>query len=270
MHPVMALFGRQIPAYGVMAVIGFLAGLALTAMLSRRYGLRVEDGVYLFTMASLGAVIGAKLLYFLTVLPTLLADLPLLFTSPETFGAKYLAGGMVFYGGLFGFLLVALRTAKAYGDDRGEAALTILPGALLLAACGRIGCFLVGCCYGEPTGIPIGIVFSDSPFAPAGTPLFPTQLTEVGFDLLLGVIILLAGIWAEPSTRHQTGLRMLTGYLVAYAVFRFFLEFFRGDTERGILLGLSTSQWISLILITALVLRMRIKQNPWRRRGSDF
>jgi phosphatidylglycerol:prolipoprotein diacylglycerol transferase len=34
-----------------------------------------------------------------------------------------------------------------------------------------------------------------------------------------------------------------------YGTVRFFDEFLRGDEYRGILLNLSTSQWISLILI---------------------
>ena len=37
-------------------------------------------------------------------------------------------------------------------------------------------------------------------------------------------------------------------YAVSYSLVRFVLEFYRGDTVRGILLGLSTSQWISIIL----------------------
>ena len=253
MHPLFVFFGREIPAYGVMAVLGFLAGLALTAILARRYGFRVEDGVYLFTMGALGAVIGAKLLYFLTVLPALVTDLPLLFSAPETFGARYLAGGMVFYGGLLGFLLVVYRTAKSYKDDSGEAALVLLPGAALLAACGRVGCFLVGCCYGRPTGLPIGVVFSVSPFAPAGVPLFPTQLAEAGCELLLGGIILVLGLRTAPAKRAQTGRQALSVYLAVYALLRFILEFFRGDAARGLLAGLSTSQWISLLLLAGLM-----------------
>ena len=41
--------------------------------------------------------------------------------------------------------------------------------------------------------------------------------------------------------------RSIELYLVLYAVVRFGLEFFRyDDAERGILAGMSTSQWISL------------------------
>ncbi len=38
-------------------------------------------------------------------------------------------------------------------------------------------------------------------------------------------------------------------YLIGYGIERFILEFFRYDSIRGIFFGLSTSQWISIILI---------------------
>ncbi|MCH5303712.1 MAG: prolipoprotein diacylglyceryl transferase, partial [Ruminococcus sp.] len=43
-------------------------------------------------------------------------------------------------------------------------------------------------------------------------------------------------------------------YLIIYSVSRFFIEFFRGDIYRGILFGLSTSQWISILLIITSVI----------------
>ena len=33
---------------------------------------------------------------------------------------------------------------------------------------------------------------------------------------------------------------------LSYTAFRFAIEFFRGDVVRGIFLGLSTAQWVSL------------------------
>ncbi len=44
--------------------------------------------------------------------------------------------------------------------------------------------------------------------------------------------------------------RLLQLYLLIYPVYRFVLEFFRGDDYRGFLFGLSTSQILSIILFT--------------------
>ena len=63
----------------------------------------------------IGALVGAKLLYLATVLPNFLHDLPLLRQTPRDFLARYLLGGFVFYGGLFGALLAAFlycRTSR--------------------------------------------------------------------------------------------------------------------------------------------------------------
>ena len=38
-------------------------------------------------------------------------------------------------------------------------------------------------------------------------------------------------------------------YLIVYSVMRFLLEFVRGDMIRGGVLSLSTSQWISIVLL---------------------
>ena len=42
-------------------------------------------------------------------------------------------------------------------------------------------------------------------------------------------------------------------YLALYCPCRFFLGFFRGDVYRGILFGISTSQWISIIIMLTLI-----------------
>ena len=42
-------------------------------------------------------------------------------------------------------------------------------------------------------------------------------------------------------------------YLVTYGIFRFVMEFFRGDEIRGIFFELSTAQWISVGILTYFV-----------------
>ena len=53
---------------------------------------------------------------------------------------------------------------------------------------------------------------------------------------------------ASMSRRRRNGFAQLGTYLTAYGIFRFLIEFLRGDAIRGVFL-LSTSQWISLILV---------------------
>ena len=46
--------------------------------------------------------------------------------------------------------------------------------------------------------------------------------------------------------------------MLVYPVVRFSLEFLRGDEIRGFLFGLSTSQWISILLFVYALLRLGI------------
>lgn len=116
----------------------------------------------------------------------------------------------------------------------------LLPSVLLFHMFGRLGCFFAGCCYGREANW--GVVFMHSLNAPNGVPLIPVQLFEAAFNLLMLVAILII----RPERKRQ-GL-LLPLYLIAYAIGRFILEFFRGDMGRGIFL-FSTSQWISLFVL---------------------
>ena len=94
---------------------------------------------------------------------------------------------------------------------------------------------------------PWAVIFTD-PFAaanvgtPLNVPLHPTQLYEAGAELIILVFLLVT----ERKGRPFPG-RTFWGYMFLYALSRFVIEFYRAD-ERGLIMGLSTSQFISLIL----------------------
>ena len=116
--------------------------------------------------------------------------------------------------------------------------------------CGRVGCFMVGCCHGRPCHL--GVCYrrehADAGFSSCfvGTRLFPIQLAESAWvfaTVLGGVGLVLRG--AAPG-------EALAWYVVVYDIGRFALEFYRGDTRpyRG---GFSEGQWTSLLLMLVVV-----------------
>jgi phosphatidylglycerol:prolipoprotein diacylglycerol transferase len=136
---------------------------------------------------------------------------------------------------------------------------------------GRLGCLAAGCCYGLPTTKPWGITFTDAFAAfnvgtPLNKPLHPTQLYEAGAELLILIWLLVT----ERKGRPFPG-RTFWGYMLLYAISRFIIEFYRGD-ERGIIMGVSTSQFISLILaplsVVMLVVLSRQTLSPEPARSS--
>ena len=55
--------------------------------------------------------------------------------------------------------------------------------------------------------------------------------------------------------------RTFWGYMLLYAISRFIIEFYRGD-ERGLIMGVSTSQFISLILAPLSVIMLVVLEPP--------
>ena len=227
----------HIYGYGVMIAIGFIMGCLLLTRLAKHYGEDPDLAVSLTLVCLISGVIGAKVLFWITVLPDFIAR-PLHYLRDP-------ANGFVIYGGLivgliFGILFLRRKkkNAFAYLD-------LAMPAVALGQGFGRIGCFLAGCCYGAQTGSRFGIVFPNSPYAPSGIPLVPTQLMMSGLDFLncIGLCLFLAK--AKNRAPGQT----LGLYFICYSIGRFLIEFVRGDAERGHVGALSTSQFIAIFML---------------------
>jgi phosphatidylglycerol---prolipoprotein diacylglyceryl transferase len=62
-----------------------------------------------------------------------------------------LGGGLVFYGGLIGSILVSLWYCEVHGIQFLRLADLAIPAVSLGQALGRLGCFSAGCCWGDVT-----------------------------------------------------------------------------------------------------------------------
>ena len=145
MLPYMTLFGRILPTYGVLGVLGILLGIPVSLLRCKRFGLSKDDCVYLYAFAAVGALVGGKLLYLLPLLPELAADFHLLRQNPPLFYAPYLGGGMVFYGGCAGGVLGAWGAARYFKLRLSAFFPVLIPALPLIHAVGRVGCFCAGC-----------------------------------------------------------------------------------------------------------------------------
>lgn len=239
MLPFISVFTKQIPMYGLLIMAGCALGVSF-AVYARRTGIPRQDVFFAACYAGVGAFLGAKLLYLALTLPELLHK-----SVPLTPALLYelFAYGFVFYGGALGGLGAIFLYARKYKLAYLPLAETLIPSVPLIHAFGRLGCFCAGCCYGIVAQPPWGVYFSSDSVALHGVPLLPIQLYEAAFNLLLFVFLAFYAKKARPAG-HILGL-----YFIAYAIARFVLEFFRFDAARGFLWGVSTSQWIGLLLI---------------------
>ncbi len=151
--------------------------------------------------------------------------------------------GYVWYGGMIGALLVAIYYFKTRPQLKAALYSDVFAPAIMTgAAVGRFGCFLAGCCYGQPTDSPWGVLF---PHLHSLGPVHPTQLYDTFIAAALGSFLML-----RFKKRRFDG-ENIAWLLMLYPALRATTEVFRGDPERGAFLILSTSQWLSIPLFAA-------------------
>ena len=157
--------------------------------------------------------------------------------------------GATFLGGLIGgagiFLLIYFFIGKLIFKKKENikcfSDLLCIAGASVAAAhgIGRLGCFFAGCCYGLKTDGAFGIYMVNP-----GYSVIPVQLYECIFLLLLSAVIF---VLTYKKQNFKIGLPV---YMLAYGIWRFFIEYLRGDDRGAFFVSfLTPSQFSSLLLI---------------------
>jgi phosphatidylglycerol---prolipoprotein diacylglyceryl transferase len=293
------LLDQGFPAYFVLLITGFIFATTMGALWARRIGQDPDVVIDLGLAMLLAGVVGSRILHVLAdgyfwdyvhlctdpskvdwrITQTECAseawrgtwDAARNVCHPiareEFFGrvgqcfawAAFWAGGLTYYGGFLGALIVGWYLLKRDGFPFWKAtdmAGFAVPVGLVF---GRMGCLLAGCCFGVQSDSPVALVFP--PRSPASDwqfkaglldsasrtslPVLPTQIFESAASLAIVAFCL---VWLHPRKRYDG--QVFVGFVALYAAARFVLEFFRSD-DRGGLLGLSTSQLIGLGLIAA-------------------
>ncbi|MBQ8292152.1 MAG: prolipoprotein diacylglyceryl transferase [Clostridia bacterium] len=250
MFPSFTFAGIKVPMYSLMIAIGAFAYVLYLYFTFTRFEKVRTDTLNRMLFVSIAgfAILGISAFVF-----------DALFHSIEE--KKLTMGGITWLGGVIGaFPATIFLIHKFVPEGKGRALYffsLVVPGIVLAHAFGRIGCFFGGCCYGmqvSPDNI-FGVTFPAHSTAAhklglgangRSVPVLPTQLFEAVFELILFVVML--------ATRKKTKKYNIEIYCFAYGVFRFILEFFRGDSRGASGLGLSPSQVISILLWCAATL----------------
>jgi len=245
-NDILKIGSLSIHGYGLMIGIGVIVALVVAAKRAKKSGLDTDFVYGLGLVTLVFGFIGAKLLYCIVEIEPFLNE-PM----------RVLSGsGFVLYGGIIGGILTAMIYCKHKKVDFFAYFDLAPPSVALAQGFGRIGCFLAGCCYGRETDSAIGVMFHNSSIAPNGVKLIPTQLFSSAGDFLIAIVLLLYAR-KDPKTGKVGAL-----YLVFYSMGRFIIEFFRSD-YRGNVGVLSTSQFISLIILAIGAAMFFIKELLW-------
>jgi phosphatidylglycerol:prolipoprotein diacylglycerol transferase len=292
MHPI--LFQIPTPwgaaavySYGVMLGLSLLVAWVLILQVGwRKERLEKERTGTGVLVTALAGLVGARLLY--------VATNPGMFDSLG--GAlAFRSGGLVAYGGFAGGFVASWAYMRWRGVPLmawGDVVAPALGSGLFLT---RIGCWLYGCDFGKPLGkgapgwlAELGTFPKWSLPAEKGPALacdatlrgsqawlwhrqqydlpadattslavHPTQLYAAAFGLVL--LALAFAIWRVRRFRGQ----VLLSVAAAYAVWRFGIEYLRDDPGRGSALGLSTSQWCSMLLLPVVIASYVVLRKRW-------
>ena len=226
MYPVLfEVFGRQIGTYGLFLIIGAVSAWVLVRLLA---GKENKDIPLVFLICICGGFIGAFLLRPIMKISEIIVNWDVFGQMPLVALLSYVFGEIVFYGGLIGGIIAMILFCRGFKIPILPIADLFAPALALAHGFGRIGCFFGGCCRGVVMNLPI-------------------QLVEAACLFMLAAVLTV--IYKKSTIAGFT----VCIYGISYALLRFFLEFFRSDTVRGIYGVFSTSQYISMVLFTVSV-----------------
>lgn len=241
MLPYIHVMGFHIPMYSVMLAVGGIAFLIVMLITFTRYEKVQKDTLpRLLFVAVMGAAALGVSAFILNSL----------FHSIQEKTIKI--GGITWLGGVLGAIPATIAMLHYFVPEAKGRALyffsLMMPGLVLAHAFGRIGCYFGGCCYGMPTTSWLGIMFPPESHAAkhiiqqhgANVAVLPTMLIEAVFEFALFIVMM--------ATRRKTKKYNIEIYAFAYGVFRFIMEFFRGDNRGGTGFFLTPSQLMSVIL----------------------
>ena len=242
MHPILFHVGSLvIGTHDTFVLLGVITAALVFRAESVRRGALSEQMVWIVAGALIAGAIGARL----STVGLYAANAP----DPSAWGL-IVHGGRSILGGLAAAYVGVLLTKRLVGY-RSHTGDLFAPAVAAGMAVGRWGCFFTEQ-LGTPTTLPWGIRLA--PAQAARIPLcgaycytsamHPSFLYEIAFHTLS-----FAALWGwlrfKPGLRDQ----LFKLYLLAYAVFRFAVEFVRGN--QVVWHGLSRSQ---LFLIPATIL----------------
>ena len=255
MTPGFNIFGIHFSYYGIILMLGAVAGAFLAEREARRRGLKSEivwDGLI---WVLIGAIIGARLWHVLTPMPSQ-EKTPLEYFQKPLDLINTRAGGLGLPGAVIGGVLALYLFTRRHKLEFALWADVAAPGVALAQAIGRWGNYVNQELYGSRTDLPWAIYIERE-----GDYFHPLFLYESLYNLANMAFLLWLG------RRYQDRLKngdIFLAYLVFYSTGRFFLEFIRPDS--ALLGGIKINQAVALIVAIAcsilIYLRHSKKESP--------
>lgn len=233
-----------VPSFFIMIMVGTLTATFFGAWLARREGAEPTAILDCGIIAVIAAVLGSRIFH-------ILVEAPGYYWEHPSHVFYFWKGGFVSIGAyVFSITacLIYFWRRRLNGWRYLDILAVIVPIVIFFT---RIGCLLVGCCYGKPTDFFVHLTFTHPESTAAeyysGMPLHATQIYNMVNALVMWGVLLLV------YKRRKFYGQVSAAFLIYYGITRFLIEFLRGDVDRGLWFGgmLSTGQIAMLFAFIA-------------------
>ncbi|NQT24435.1 prolipoprotein diacylglyceryl transferase [candidate division KSB1 bacterium] len=265
MHPVLLKLGPiEIHAYGLLLAVSFMLGIYWAMARAPKRGIEKNDILDLSIVVVVCAIFGSRLFYVITHLDEFKgrwADT----INPLQSSGEVGISGLSMLGGVVLVLIALVVYCRIKKISIVKLCDTLAPTFALGIGLTRIGCFLNGCCFGQPGDLAWCMKFPLN--SPAGSVLqniqiHPTQL----YSSLYGFLILIVIVLVDRKKRPD-GL-LLSIFFMMYGVARFsidFVRYYEASVQFHFLgLAFTFNQLISLVLFIiglAYFIRLTLKKS---------
>jgi phosphatidylglycerol:prolipoprotein diacylglycerol transferase len=226
--------------YGIMVVLAVVALIAISLREAKRVGLAEEHIYSVGLWGIIGGIIVSRLFHVIDKWSYYIAH------PAQIFGFE----GLTVYGAVLGALLAVLIYCWVKKISFWLMGDVIAPGAILGQAIGRVGCLMNGCCYGLPTSLPWGVVYTNpASYCPLDESFQPTQIYHLIWNLIgFGIL------WSLRRRLKPQGSLFLL-YLALYAAGDLSIRFVRvGEPFRsGMFFNLQQAQLIGIVILAVTV-----------------
>lgn len=246
MYPYIKIYSILFPTYYLCGLIGFILTFIVVSQLLKKcnfYSKLIK--IYLFSF--IGMAIGSR---FVGIISGLLYYYQL----HKSINLNYAIhnSGIVFIGGLIGYILNLYAICKIKKIDFRIASNIAAIGIPLFHSFGRLGCYFSGCCYGIELNNILAVPYK-SYYDSNLVNRLPVQLYESFFEFAL--FILLFCIYKK----NKNNVKLLKLYFYLYSIWRIIIEFFRGDVTRVVIHGISLTQIIIVLTNIIIFIKERRK-----------
>ena len=221
------IIGKQvINFYGIFIILSIVLGIIYISYSMKRDKYIYKKNLYFY-----------YLLVILTIF--IFGKMFTILTDPDS---SFLSIGLSSYGGALGIIISSLIYERIIPMNNKLIKNSIISLPLIYAI-GKIGCFIAGCCYGIPYNGFLSVTYTEG----LNIPLFPIQITETIFFLIIFIIL--------NKYRNNKNIIYLT--IISCALTKFLLDFLRYDHVTRII---TTNQIFSIILIVITIIIMLINK----------